>query len=80
MMDWRRPIASASDVMFPRSSGWTTLGLTTPAFTSAQAASQAAGATPVATATGSMFVGSNLVALGLLLLLVFAWYLDRRVL
>jgi hypothetical protein len=80
MMDWRRPVAAASDVMIPSRSGWTTLGLTTAAFSAQQIASQASGATPVPTAKGSGLAGNNLVAVGLLVLLVGAWYLDRRVL
>ncbi len=76
----RAPIVTASDVAFPAASGFTTIGRTSPAFSSMQAASQAAGRTPVATATGPVFAGSHLVALGLVILLVLAWYLDRRVL
>ena len=76
----RPPVLTASDIAFPAASGWTTLGRTSPAFASAQDASQAAGATPINTATGPAFAGNHLVAVGIVVLLLLAWYLDRRVL
>jgi hypothetical protein len=76
----RPPVVTASDIAFPGASGWTSIGRTSPAFGMAQAASQAAGMTPINTASGPVTAGSHLVAVGIVILLVLAYYLDRRVL
>jgi hypothetical protein len=74
----RPPLVTTGDIN-PRG-GFTTIGTTSPAFGMFQAMAQAAGAAPVATAAGPVFLPVGSLGIGILVLLVFAWYLDRRVL
>jgi hypothetical protein len=59
--------------------GVSTIGSTSPAFAMLQEQAQAQGAAPVQTAAGPRFVPLGGVGIGLIVLLVLAYYLDRRV-
>jgi hypothetical protein len=74
----RPPLVTSADIN-PRG-GFTTLGSTSPAFAMFQAQAQAAGQAPVLTGAGPTFLPVGSLGVGVLVLLVFAWYLDRRVL
>lgn len=73
----RPPIVTAGDLS---ARGFSTIGATSPAFGMMQDLAMAQGAAPVQTAAGPRFVPLGGVGLGLIILLVLAYYLDRRVL
>lgn len=72
----RPPLVTAGDLS---GRGYSTIGATSPAFGMAQELAQAQGAAPVQTAAGPRFVPLGGVGIGLIVLLVLAYYLDRRV-
>ena len=74
----RPPLVTSGDVT--ARGGFTTLGLTSPGFAMLQDQARSAGSTPVQTAAGPAFMGAPALGVGVLLLLLLAWYLDRRVL
>jgi hypothetical protein len=74
----RPPLVTSGDIN-PRG-GWTTLGSISPAFSMLQSQAQAAGAAPVLTGAGPTFLPVGSLGAGVAVLLLFAWYLDRRVL
>ncbi len=72
----RPPIVTAGDLS---GRGISTIGATSPAFGMMQELAQAQGVAPVQTAAGPRYVPLGGVGLGLIILLVLAYYLDRRV-
>ena len=73
----RPPLVTAADIS---GRGYSTLGSTSPAFAMAQAAAQATGAAPILTGAGPMFLPVGSLGVGIVVLLLLAYYLDRRVL
>ncbi len=74
----RPPLVTQADIR--PGAGFTTLGQTSPAFGMLQDHARAAGTTPVLTSAGPAFLGAPALGVGVALLLLLAWYLDRRVL